>query len=142
MTDTPKMKSADDLIVKMEAEKLGKPMLDQPKATEATTEKKETEAQPPATETKEQGDEGSAKETVEHTEKEPESTEKNASEDTPAEEGEEVDDYGNKVPKAKLYTEEEVQNIIRKRLRDKHSEQTPQQQNEVKEAAKNFEADP
>lgn len=44
-------------------------------------------------------------------------------------ESNETDDYGNKVPKSKVYTEEEVQAMIRKRLKLHHEErQVPQQQ--------------
>jgi hypothetical protein len=38
------------------------------------------------------------------------------------------DDYGNEVPKSKMYTEEEVQAMIRKRLKLRAEEQQPQQQ--------------
>ncbi len=48
---------------------------------------------------------------------------------------EEVDDYGNKVPKSKVYTEEEVQAMIRKRLKLHHEEKAqpiqPQYQPQV-----------
>ncbi len=40
----------------------------------------------------------------------------------------EVDDYGNKVPKSKTYTEEEVQAMIRKRLKLHHEERQTQEQ--------------
>jgi hypothetical protein len=39
----------------------------------------------------------------------------------------ETDDYGNKVPKSKTYTEEEVQAMIRKRLKLHHEEKAQQQ---------------
>jgi hypothetical protein len=42
---------------------------------------------------------------------------------------EETDDYGNKVPKGKVYTEEQVQAMIRKRLKlSQEEKQQPQQQ--------------
>lgn len=40
----------------------------------------------------------------------------------------ETDEYGNEVPKAKVYTEEEVQAMIRKRLKLHHEEKAQQQQ--------------
>ena len=49
----------------------------------------------------------------------------------------EVDEYGNAVPKARTYTEEEVQRMIRDRLSRGSAAQA-----EVKKAAENFEADP
>lgn len=39
-----------------------------------------------------------------------------------AQDSQETDDYGNKVPKSKVYTEEEVQAMIRKRLKLHHEE--------------------
>lgn len=49
-----------------------------------------------------------------------------------AQDTQETDDYGNKVPKSKVYTEEEVQAMIRKRLKLHHEERqaqpTPQYQ--------------
>ena len=58
---------------------------------------------------------------------------------------EELDDYGNKVPKGKVYTEEEVQAMIRKRLKLHHEEkqQAPQQQYQPpQQQAEGFEHDP
>lgn len=49
----------------------------------------------------------------------------------------EVDDYGNEVPKARTYSEEEVQWMIRDRLSRGSAAQA-----EVKKAAETFEADP
>ena len=57
-----------------------------------------------------------------------------------AAESPEIDDYGNEVPKARTYTEEEVQRMIRDRL-SRGSTATATQA-EVKKAAENFEADP
>jgi hypothetical protein len=54
-----------------------------------------------------------------------------------AETSSEVDDYGNEVPKARTYTEDEVQRMIRDRLSRGSVAQA-----EVKKAAENFEADP
>jgi len=57
---------------------------------------------------------------------------------------EELDDYGNELPKAKVYTEEEVQRMIRDRLsRGRQQEQpqpTPQQVQQAK--SDGFEVDP
>lgn len=55
----------------------------------------------------------------------------------------EVDDYGNKIPKSKLYTEEEVNKIMRDRFsRGSFANNTPQQQAQLQQAAQGFEADP
>ena len=56
---------------------------------------------------------------------------------------EDVDDYGNKIPKSKLYTEEEVNKIMRDRFsRGAFANNSPQQQAQLQEAAQGFEADP
>jgi hypothetical protein len=58
---------------------------------------------------------------------------------------EETDDYGNKVPKGKVYTEEQVQAMIRKRLKlSQEEKQQPQQQQYQPPAqqAEGFEHDP
>lgn len=49
-----------------------------------------------------------------------------------------VDEYGNPIQKSRMYSEDEVQKMIRDRL----SRITPQQQDQVKEAAQDFKADP
>jgi hypothetical protein len=45
-----------------------------------------------------------------------------------AQDQQDTDEYGNKVPKSKTYTEEEVQAMIRKRLKLHHEEKAQQQQ--------------
>lgn len=47
--------------------------------------------------------------------------------DAKAQDTQEIDDYGNKVPKSKVYTEEEVQAMIRKRLKLHHEDKVAQQ---------------
>jgi len=60
----------------------------------------------------------------------------------------EIDEYGNKIQKGRMYTEEEVQQKIRDRLaRGHHAQQpqpqVPQQQNQQRQqASEGFEADP
>lgn len=52
-----------------------------------------------------------------------------------------VDEYGNAVSKPRMYSEDEVQRIIRDRLsRGNHG--TPQQQAQIQQAAEGFQADP
>ncbi len=78
--------------------------------------------------------------------KESEPEENNTSEkktEVPRETSEESskDEYGNEIAKAKTYTEEEVQRMIRDRLsRGNHAQS--QQNNQVQEAAKSFQSDP
>lgn len=146
MTES-KIRSADNLIVKTEAEKLGKTIPETPSDKE---QKIETKAPPQKVEeallSEEANDVDIGKEKSEEKtqEKQEEETENNAQDDSSDDDNDsnEVDDYGNPISKPKMYTEEEVQAMIRKRLRDRHSEQTPQQQQEVTEAAKDFKADP
>lgn len=140
MTES-KIRSADNLIVKTEAEKLGKTIPETPNVE--TKETKEPSLKP---EEKAHDDEAIAahsdkEEPEESTQEKPEQAiEDNDASEEPSEG--EVDDYGNKIDKPKMYTEEEVQAMIRKRLRDRHSEQTPQQEQQVTDAAKDFKADP
>lgn len=129
MTDEIKLKSADDIIVREEAAKLGKPLADSPKPVEVP---KETEGisdsevsldiKAPDKEVKEE-----VQAVTEENTQEPQSVD-----------GE--DEYGTKIEtKKKLYTEDEVQRMIRERLkRGSH----PEQQEQIKEAAKDFKADP
>jgi len=127
------IKSADDLIVNMENQKLG--ITSPPEAKEIVVEKE------------------GLLETVEETKQVPEQKEQQENEDesklddekgleAEKKEPEHVDEYGNEIPKPKLYSEEEVQNIIRKRLKERHSQATEQQRKDVQEAAKDFQADP
>lgn len=141
----PKIKSADDLIVKSEQEKLGKivpekkaeplPQLEQeqPKVeAELKTKPEEAEA------LKDTEEQMANKESEQIEEKENEAEEDNTLTEI-SNEDDEVDEYGTKVGKPKLYTEEEVQRMIRDRLkRGQHSEQ----QQDVQQAAKDFTPDP
>jgi len=112
------IKSADDLIVQEESKKLG---LEVPVAVEP---EKAIEAPVPDDPV------------VEVTEEPQAETE---SEELPLA-AESEDAYGNKVTPPKMYSEEEVQRMIRERLA--RGRQTPEQQTEVQEAVKDFEADP
>lgn len=133
----PSIHSADDLIVKMEAEKLGKaipdaPKEEQPKAQSEETPPTETKDAPAQEENSDESEEPEAqKEGIEEEPKQNKSEE--PSEETS---DDELDEYGTKVGKPKLYTEEEVQSMIRKRLKDTHADK------EVQEATKDFTPDP
>lgn len=61
-----------------------------------------------------------------------------------AESSKEIDEYGNEVAKKRVYTEDEVQKMIRDRLsRGRHADQAVQQtQQQVQQAAQDFKADP
>lgn len=54
-----------------------------------------------------------------------------------------IDEYGNPIEKPRVYTEEEVQRMIRERLsRGRHAEQPQPTQQQVQKAADDFKADP
>ncbi len=54
-----------------------------------------------------------------------------------------TDEYGNTVKKSRMYSEEEVQRMIRDRIsRGRHAEIQPHQQAQVQQAAQNFQGDP
>ena len=73
-------------------------------------------------------------------EKQEKETESDKEHSNSIESSEDTDEYGNKVEKARIYTEDEVQRMIRDRLsRGQHSQ--PQQQS-VQQAASDFQADP
>lgn len=55
-----------------------------------------------------------------------------------AQDQQEIDDYGNKVPKSKVYTEEEVQAMIRKRLKLHHEEKAAQQPQQYQPPAQQY----
>lgn len=134
----PTIKSADDLIIKDEAAKLGK-VIPETKAEEPAAPPVE-DKEPSVPEQKSDEPEVPEEET-EGTEEKPEEVKEEETSESPNDE--EVDEYGTKIGKKKssekLYTEEEVQNMIRDRLkRGKHSEQNP----EVQQAAKDFTPDP
>ena len=140
------IKSADDLIVQTENQKLGIVAPEQPKE-QKTPQKAESPATDSKTEAKMEDE--SASDPKESAPKEEASEQKLEPQEKPQEEtasdasDDETDDYGNKIEKPKLYTQEEVNKMIRDRLsRGKLAEQTPQQQQEIKDAAQNFQADP
>ena len=132
-------RSVDDLLIRDEAVKLGKPMPDSPqnKSEEIKAEQHEpvvedNKAQEPVSD-----DQPQEELQVEQKESQLEEQEnKGASEPT---QESDVDEYGTKIGKPKLYTQDEVNQMIRDRLsRGKYAEQQPQ----VQEAAKNFQSDP
>jgi hypothetical protein len=131
------LRSADNLIATVEAEKLeGRlpepinpdPVVDQDEAVEPESDVPQGTLE----------DEPEAKaEPEEIEEAEPEKAEKAEKAD------DNTDEYGNEIPKARTYTEEEVQRMIRDRLsRGQYAQQTQQQQQQVQQAAQSFEADP
>jgi len=131
------IKSADDLIVNMENQKLGitappeSKEVASPKIEEPIKAQEETTPVEDAKEPEKESHELIEKQDEKEPEPEPEKKE-----------SENVDEYGNEIQKPKFYSEEEVQNIIRKRLKEKHSQSTEQQRKDVQEAAKDFQADP
>ncbi|SRR5258708_7003914 len=135
-----KIRSADDLIIKAEAEKLGKPIPELPKLEEKEEGKIEQEIEtkePEAREEKSDDEEGHAEEKEVSEKIEREEVENSASDTL---EDEEVDEYGTKVGKKKLYTEEEVNRMMRERLkRGRHSDDA---EKDVQNAAKDFKPDP
>ncbi len=133
-------RSADDLIVAEEARKLGQPT---PEPVRKPPEQKEDNNIPEET-TQEETPDYQAEPEEETVEQQETKSEQQSSEDTStgdAPSSENVDEYGNPVGKQKTYTEEEVQAMIRKRLRDKHADPAGQQQ-AVQQAAQDFKADP
>lgn len=141
--EAPQMQSADDKILLMEAEKLGKDKpdikLEDKKIEPEESPKEVEESKNPNEQDQMDSDDVDDKEPKEEQSKsESEPEEKYNASDTPSDE---VDEYGTKVGKPKTYTEEEVQNMIRDRLkRGRHSENQEGQQ-ERQEAAKDFTPD-
>lgn len=151
-----KIKSADDLIIQDEAAKLGKP-IPELKTSSEKAEPNQTDIQEKAQTAKteeasqsnseQSSTSESSEEKTEEKESEPESAQDSEIEQDKApqktSENDEIDEYGTKIAKKKMYSEEEVQRMIRERLaRGKQAEQTPQQQREVQQAAKDFTPDP
>jgi hypothetical protein len=130
MSDS-KIKSADNLIVQEEAIKLGKP-IPETKEKEHLKSKEEQEIVSKEEilheENGENGDE--AKEITEDKSEDSEEQLDNSSQEES--QSDDTDEYGTKVGKKKLYTEEEVQRMIRERLSRGRNAQ------EVQEAAKEF----
>jgi len=132
------MNSADDLIVKVEQEKLGKVMPDVPIKEEIKEEKEVLEAVEP-TEAKSEVLEEKEQDKSQETEEEGKSTEEaeqedseSKSNDVSSDDSNETDEYGTKIGKKKLYSEEEVQKMIRERLkRGQHQSDQQVTQKEV-----------
>lgn len=148
---TSSIKSADSLIIQTENEKLGKQSpepVKEDKASQKAAQPK-AEAKPESSEAPEsasdQKEEAPTEESSELKQEPQEESpqkegEKSASDDSLSDE---VDDYGNPISKGKLYTEEQVQKMIRDRLaRGRVASQTPEQSQQVQEAVKDFKADP
>ncbi len=117
------IKSADDLIVQEEAKKLGHEIPVEPEKAIEAPEPDNPVEEAPAPEPEQEEELPLAAESEQ---------EGDAGEDA----------YGNKVTPPKMYSEEEVQRMIRERLSRGRQTQTQEQQAEVQEAAKDFEADP
>lgn len=136
------LKAIDDLLVKVQHNEPVVPI------TEAKAPETESESEKLSDEKGESdANEGDAEEKLTHLEKfrkdkeeflaqqgeenaedtQKESEDSQNSEDD-ASEAQDLDDYGNKVPKGKVYTEEQVQAMIRKRLKlSQEEKQAPQQ---------------
>lgn len=136
----PSIHSADDLIIKMETEKLGKPVpeLKTPEELQAEQKAQQPEEEKKPTEKLSEDSEGTEEKMGEIESQQKQSQESEAEESTASDEtsDDELDEYGTKVGKPKLYTEEEVQSMIRKRLKDRHESK------DVQEATKEFTPDP
>ncbi len=143
---TKNIKSADDLIVQTENQKLGRKQPEQPKEQktpqieqlpESDSGKESKVVDEQASDQKESEPKGEALEGKQ------ESQEKAQGEGTKVESSDdETDDYGNKIDKPKLYTEEQVQKMIRDRLARGKNQQTFEQNKKIEETAKDFKADP
>ncbi len=154
--EAPKMKNVDDLIARDEAAKLGKPLPEAPKAEakaepEPTPETKAESSEVPVPEEKSEGQvegkkaepEVPGKEEASKEGTESQKSEKETSVSPKNDKDDDVDEYGTKVAKKKMYSEDEVQRMIRERLaRGRQAAETPQQQQEVAKAAKDFTPDP
>lgn len=130
------IKSADDLIVHDEAKKLGKdvPVIPAVVAVEAEPEKVIEAPEPDVPEELPLA----ANEEKTEPAKEAEAASDTGETTETAVDGE--DAYGNKIAPAKMYSEEEVQRMIRERLA--RGRQSAPEQTQVQEAAKDFKADP
>lgn len=146
------MKSADDLIVQTENQKLGIVAPEPPK--EKNPIKQEIQSEDKASKSSNQedklaSDQGASESQSKEEEGKPEGQETVPLEDSKSDSeatssDEETDDYGNPIAKGKTYTEEQVQLMIRDRLaRDRQSRgNSSQQDQQVQDAAKDFKSDP
>jgi hypothetical protein len=135
MPNDLKIRSADDLIVQEEAIKLGKPIpeIKQQKAPQEPEEESKPQEVDEDVDAEEKAEEAEPQDQEEKAEgNEEPSGEASEKED-------EVDDYGTKVGKKKLYTEDEVQRMIRDRL--SRGRNAPAPTAEVQAAAKEFTPD-
>src|ERR1700689_3431678 len=53
-----------------------------------------------------------------------------------------IDEYGNPIEKPKMYTEDELNSIIRERLRNRRQDNNQQTQQQLQQETKDFKADP
>lgn len=118
------VKSADDIIVQEEAKKLGREVPVKDEKPDTAIEAPEPDDPAPAAEPAEL----------------PLAAEAESEPEVEAEAESDEDAYGNKVGKPKMYSEEEVQRMIRERLQ--RGRQSQPEQSQVQEAAKDFQPDP
>lgn len=118
------VKNADDIIVQEESKKLGKEM-----PVEDVKQDKAIEAPVPDN-----------PDSVVEPEELPLAAKENSAIESEAEAEPDEDAYGNKISKPKMYTEEEVQRMIRERL--SRGRQTQSEQQQLNEASKDFTPDP
>lgn len=142
------IKSADKLIIQTENEKLGKQQPEpvkedkpQQKSEVPPSEEKPVKEEAPESTSDQKEEEPKEESSEERQEPQEKTEEQTASSDDSS--TDETDDYGNPVSKGKLYTEEQVQKMIRDRLaRGRMANQSLEQSQQVQEAARDFKADP
>lgn len=141
------MKSADDLIVQTENQKLGIVAPEQPKEQKIVQKAESPESdlgKEPKSVDEQVSDQKESEPKEEASEQNPTLQEKPQKEGANDASLEETDDYGNPVGKGKTYTEEQVNAMVRDRLaRDRQSRaQNPHQEQQIQDAAKDFKSDP
>lgn len=136
-----KMQSADALIIKAEAEKFGKVAPEMPKVEVQSPPIETPQDKPKQQDIPEQksDDAEEPEEEKEIASEESKDKQETLSQDEPAE-SDELDEYGTKVGKKKLYTEEEVNRMMRDRF--KRGRTSEEQQQDIKDIAKDFTPDP
>src|ERR1700730_16147717 len=106
------MQNADDLLIKAEQEKLGKVV---PEIPVVQKEKKEEQSEEPTIESKSKIEDESKSDEVEELKEETEDKQESKGEELESKSSEDtaqdnqIDEYGNKVGKKRLYTDEDVQ---------------------------------
>lgn len=133
-------RSVDDLLVKVQAEQSNSQAPVQ--AIPEVKSPDEPQIEPTITENTQETvlNEPKVENETEQTDKTDKTDNKPATTEAKAEESP-IDEYGNPIEKPKMYSEEEVQRMIRDRLsRGRQAEQATSQQ--VQQAAKDFQADP